>query len=56
VFVALGIQYAVRMRLIVICGPSGSTFPHYLINVTIFEEKKVIEHPMCVLIFSTTVA
>jgi len=27
-------------------------FPHYLINGTI--KKKVIEHKMCVLIFSTT--
>jgi hypothetical protein len=29
-------------------------FPHYLINGTIFEKKKeVIEHKMCVLVFST---
>ena len=28
--------------------------PHYLINGTIFGEKKVIEHKMCVLIFCTT--
>jgi len=45
VFVALVIQHTVPMRHI---------FPHYLINDTIFE-KKVFEHKMRVLIFSTTV-
>jgi len=29
-------------------------FSRYLINGTIFEEKKLIEHKMCALIFSTT--
>jgi hypothetical protein len=29
-------------------------FPHYLINGTIFEKKKVFEYKMCVLVFSTT--
>ena len=29
-------------------------FPHYFINDTTFEKKKLIEHIMCVLIFSTT--
>ena len=40
VFVALVIQRTKRMRLIVICGLSGSTiiFPHYLINGTIKEK------------------
>ena len=48
VFVALGIQYAMHMRHIDICGLSRSynIFPHYLINGTIFG-KKVIEHKMC---------
>ena len=57
VFVALGFQHAMCMQHIFICGLSNSTiiFPHYLINCMMFE-KKVIEHKMCVLIFSTTFA
>ena len=56
VFVALGIQRAVRMRRIVMCGPSGSTFffSDFLIKRKIFETNKVTEHKMCVMIFSTS--
>jgi len=57
VSVALGIQHAMRMRRHIVMlwsAPLHNTFfPHYLINGTIFE-KKVTEHKMCVLIFSTT--
>jgi len=48
-------QPAMRMRRNVICGLSVSTidFAHYLIDGKVFGEN-VIEHKMCVLIFSTT--
>ena len=44
VFVALGIQDAMRMRSIIllICGLTGSTVFFHLINGTIFERKKKI--------------
>jgi hypothetical protein len=54
VFVALGIQYAMRMHHIFHLWPAPlcSMFPHYLANGTIFE-KKIAEHKMCVLVLST---
>jgi hypothetical protein len=55
VSVDLVIQHIKRMRRIVLSSWPGwhcHIFPHYLLNDTIFE-KKVLEHKMCVLIFST---
>ena len=53
VFVDLGIQHAMRMRHVVICGLQGSAvYFHIIVNGTIFEEK--ILDIKCVLIFSTT--
>jgi len=54
VFVALGIQHAIRMRHI-LCGLLGSTIFLHLISYTAqFPEKKRIEHKVCLLIFSKT--
>ena len=54
VYVALGIQHAMRMRLIVICGLSGSTMLATLFHNTarFSKKKKRMEHKICVLIFS----
>jgi len=51
VFVALGIQRSKCIRRIVICSLFGSTV---FFRGMIFEEEKVLEHKICVLIFSTT--
>ena len=57
VFLTTDIQHAMRMRLIVICGLPGSTiFFHIVSQNARFKKKKVIEHKMCVLIFSATIA
>ena len=56
VFVALGTQHE-KCVCHVVCSQIGCTlFYHIIINGTIFEKKKKIEHKMCVLIFSTSVA
>ena len=54
VFVALSNQHAMRLGQYFHLWPARlyNIFPNYLINGTIFgEEKKAIEHQMCVLIF-----
>jgi hypothetical protein len=54
VFVALGIQHTMCMCK-VICGlPSSTVFFHSIVNGTI--KKKVFEHKMRVLIFSTALS
>jgi hypothetical protein len=57
VFVALGIQHAMHMHGIVICGLPGSTLFFHINFITgMIFEKKVIEHKMCVSIFSAVFA
>ena len=55
-FVALGNQHAMRTHHIFICGPLRLfyIYPHYLINCTIFEGKKLLTMKY-VSIFTTTV-
>ena len=54
VFVALGIQHAVHIYHIVICGMSGSTIFFLIISQAALFWGGDPENKMCVLIFSTT--
>jgi len=57
VFVTLVVQYAMSMRIMsTVPYPTLHYFQYYLIKARFFflKKKKVIEHKMCVLIFSTT--
>jgi len=51
VFVALGIQHAMRMRLTVVCGQFSSTVYSTLSYKRHDFRNKVTEHEICVLIF-----
>ena len=52
--VALVIQYAMRMRRIVICSLPGSTLPFHISHKLHVFRKKNIKRKMYALIFSTT--
>ena len=56
IFVALVNHHVMRMRNIVICGLSGSTIFFHFISLKARLTKKVIEHKMCVQIFSITLS
>jgi len=53
VFVALGIQHAMRMRYIVVSGMPGSTIFFHIISQRARFKKKLF-NIKCALIFSTT--
>jgi hypothetical protein len=53
-FVTLAILRAMRMLHIFICDlPRFATFFHIIEQTARFSKKKVTEHKMCVLVFST---
>jgi len=56
VFVASGIQYAMRRRHIVVCILAGSAKIFHINSQKAKFRKRVIEHKMCVLIFSTNLS
>jgi len=59
VFVALVIQYAMRMHHIVVCGLSGPTiriFPHYLCHKRQEFRKKELLTIKCVLVLPTNLS
>jgi hypothetical protein len=57
VSVALVIQHTKGIRRAIICVLSGCTiFIHIILQTARFSKKKVIQHKMCVLIFSTALS
>ena len=55
VFVASGIQHAMSLRNIIMCGLSDSAvFAYIILQTEILKKKNVIAYEMCVLVFSTT--